>query len=89
MTEFDDSVRLGSLRKNMSEMSDDELRALIGESRNNRVPKPKAKRVKAKADTKAKAKAKKAAPNLLSSDSLESMSPEMAAMLLKQLGDNG
>lgn len=76
--EFDDSVRLGSLRKNMSEMSDDELRAMIGESRNNRRPQPKPPKVK-------KEKKKKVKPNLLDTNNIEGMTPEMAAMLLKKL----
>jgi len=76
--EFDDTLRLGALRKSLSEMSDDELRALIGESRNNRRPQPK--KVKAK-----KVKTKTAKPNLLDISNIDSMTPEMAAMLLKKL----
>ena len=85
MTETEEGARrLAELKKSISEMTDGELRSLIGTTRNNRVP--PAKQPKA-------ASAKKKAPKLSDKDlmlrELAKLSPEdQAAFFAKHTKDD-
>ena len=73
-------TRLAEIRKSISQMTDEELYAEIGSSRNNRHQPTKPKKAKSSTKTKGKSKGK---------DKLDSqignLTPEQAAALLKQL----
>ena len=79
MIDSEKEIRLASLRQSISEMSDEELRDVIKQTRNNRVaPPPKRK---------SKAKAKSSAPlfNKKKELDLDSLTPEQAAALILKL----
>lgn len=79
----DKVIRLAALRKSISEMSDEELRNKIKETRNNRrKPVEKPKRGKAKSTARPKKKKE------LSLADIDKMSPEEAAAFLSKLTSN-
>ncbi len=78
MEERSRQKRLAELRKSVSQMTDDELYAEIGASRNNRHTPTKPKKTKAKSKT---SKPKKSEVD----KALEGLTPEQAKALLDKL----